>query len=292
MEVNTDLGWVEAAGYRLPPDPFFDIHKTLDCGQCFRWNRIAPETWAGVAGGRYLEIRQDEQGVLLKGCSKDTFQDFWRHYFDLDVDYGAVEALYQGLDPRVDEALQFGRGIRLLRQDFWETLISFVLSANNNIPRIQGLVSRLCEAAGEPLGEGICAFPEPDAVARLTETQLRETGMGYRAPFIQKLARSYAAGDWHESGWSGLESEAVRKELMRLPGVGPKVANCVLLFGLGRRDVFPVDTWMKKALATVDRDKPEEKMLLNCVAEGGRCRWTGYLQQVLFYSARTMKWEG
>lgn len=280
---------VEGDGIRLKPSLYLDLHKTFDCGQCFRW-RFSEGVWRGVAGTHTVTATADDRGWMLSPCTEAEFLSFWRGYLDLDRDYKALEALYRGLDARLDTALQLGQGIRILKQPFWETVVSFILSANNNIPRIQGMIERLCQAAGEPLAGGANGFPEPDAVARLTEAELRGLGFGYRAPFIVRLAQGFITGKWQESDFMTGTTAEIRKKLLELPGVGPKVADCILLFGLGRLDAFPVDTWIRKTLEDLDQGKPEEQKIMSCISDGLRCATIGYVQQVLFYSARYQKW--
>ncbi len=275
-------------GLLIPASPWFDPDRILDCGQCFRWRRDSEGLWSGVAGN--LPARLHRRGDTWHLASWRGSEPFWTDYFDLETDYEAVEEQYRGLDPRLDRALELGRGIRILRQPFWETTVSFVLSANNNIPRIQGMIGRLCEAAGEPLGEGLYGFPTPEAASGLSEACLRSLGFGYRAPFVVRLAEGFATGRWAEDRFRPETTAAARLRLLELPGVGPKVADCILLFSLGRRDAFPVDTWIKKTLAELDRGKPEEKHILNCLAAPCPDGFAGYVQQVLFYAARYQKW--
>lgn len=273
----------------MAPSEQIDIDKTLECGQCFRW-RYADNLWKGIVGSRVATIRKTEDGWLLEGCSEEEFLLFWAEYLDLGRNYGAMESLYKGLDSRLDAALEMGRGIRILKQPFWETVVSFILSANNNIPRIQGMIERLSEAVGEPLGDGCYGFPDPVAVARLTESDLRNMKFGYRAAYIVKLAQGFVSGQWSEEDFMSGATPEIRKKLLELPGVGPKVADCILLFGVGRLDAFPVDTWIRKTLESLDRDKPEDRKIMRCICDSG-CRDTiGYVQQVLFYSARYLKW--
>lgn len=283
-------GWaVEGDGIRLKDSLFLDLNKTFECGQCFRW-RYSEGVWRGVAGSRTVSIVHDKAGWKLSPCSEADFQEFWRIYLDMDRDYETLETLYKGLDTRLDRALSLGQGIRILRQPFWETVVSFILSANNNIPRIQGMIERLCKAAGELLEPGVYGFPEPEAIARLTEAELRAMGFGYRAPFVVKLAQGFLTEKWQVSEFMEGPTPDVRKRLLALPGVGPKVADCILLFGLGRLDAFPVDTWIRKTLDELDQGKPDELRIMSCISDSKCSATIGYVQQVLFYSARYQNW--
>lgn len=290
MCVDAALWAVEGPGIKIFRKPHLDLNKTLDCGQCFRWKRKA-EAWHGIVGNRTAVIREAADGWLLSPCTEQEFIEFWVRYLDLHRDYLAIEDLYRGLDSRLDEALDLGRGIRILRQPFWETVLSFVLSANNNIPRIQGMIERLARAVGDPLDHDRYGFPEPAAVSTLGESELRAMGFGYRAPFVVKLAQGFLASSWGDQGFIEGPTAEVRKRLLTLPGVGPKVADCILLFGLGRLDAFPVDTWIRKVLAKLDEGKPEAERILTCIGTQARCEAIGYVQQVLFYAARYEKWR-
>lgn len=285
-----NLEWyVEDGGIRLQRSEYMDIDKILDCGQCFRW-RIQDDVWRGVVDSRAFVIRRQKDSWLLEACSEETFRLFWARYLDLDRDYEAINSLYEGLDLRLDTALSLGRGIRILRQPFWETVLSFVLSANNNIPRIQGMIDRLSRAVGEPLGNDLYGFPEPKAVALLTEADLRDMKFGYRAVSVVKLAQGFLTGRWSEDAFITGSTPQIRKKLLELPGVGPKVADCILLFGLGRLDAFPVDTWIRKTLEELDQGKPDDRKIMRCLCDANGGGSIGYVQQVLFYSARYKKW--
>lgn len=289
MKTGKSEWFAENGGIVLPWSDYMDFNKMLDCGQCFRWH-VQDGIWHGIVGNRVVSIRKHEGGWFLEACSVDEFRKFWAEYLDLERDYMATERLYQGMDPRLDMALSLGRGIRILRQPFWETVVSFILSANNNIPRIQGMIDRLCRAVGTPLGSGLYGFPGPEAIGRLTEADLREMKFGYRASYIVKLVQGFLSGQWVEEDFQRGTTPQVRKKLLELPGVGPKVADCVLLFGLGRLDAFPVDTWIRKTLEELDKDKPEGRKIMRCLCDTGCSATVGYVQQVLFYSARYQKW--
>ena len=289
MENGTIKWKADTDGIHIPRSDYMDIDKTLECGQCFRW-RFTDGMWKGVVGSRTATIRSREDGWLVAGCSEQDFRQFWAEYLDLGRDYRAIESLYKGLDPRLDNALDLGRGIRILRQPFWETVVSFILSANNNIPRIQGMIERLCGAAGEPLGDNRYSFPDPHAVAKLTVENLRDMKFGYRAAYVIGLAQGFQSGRWSDGDFMAGSTPEVRKKLLELPGVGPKVADCILLYGLGRMDAFPVDTWIRKTLDTLDQGKNESQRIMSCMNETCRSDTMGYVQQVLFYSARYRKW--
>lgn len=231
----------------LTGDHAFSPEQTFLCGQCFRFD---PEEggFSGIAGGRYIRAEQNG-GETLLFCPEEDFETFWRGYFDLDRDYSAVRPLIAH-DPFLTEAERFGRGIRLLRQEPWEALCSFIISQCNNIPRIKSIVSRLCGTFGSPIPEGF-AFPSPEVLAALTPEELAPLRAGYRAEYIVNAARAVASGETDLEALRSLPTDDARRELMKLSGVGKKVADCVLLFGLSKTDAFPVDVWIKKVLQSV-----------------------------------------
>ena len=261
-----------------------DLAASFSCGQCFRWRPADGGAWAGVALGRAVTARSLKGGLhLFPAAPADA--GLWADYFDLARDYGAVEARILA-DARLRPALAAGRGIRILRQEPFETLVSFILSANNNIPRIRGIVERLCALCGRPLGQGAYAFPTPQALARQSEAALRAVGAGYRAPFVLGSARRVAEGFALAALRNAPLAEA-RKALCTLPGVGPKVADCVALFSLGHTAAFPMDVWMKRAVRALlfggGEMNPGE--LERAVAALGE--EAGIVQQFIFHYARS-----
>lgn len=226
-----------------------NLRKTLLCGQCFRWRETAPGIFSGTAGGRRLVLTQQNLPQLKQ-------DPFWRSYFDLDTDYDALHRQLSTLHPNLREAAQHGAGIHILRQDPWEALCSFILSQNNNIPRIQGIVDRLCGEsegtntldAGFQESPAAHPFPRPEALASLTETDLAPLRCGFRARYILDAARKVADGTVPLEKLRTSPLVEARTALMQIVGVGPKVADCTLLYGLHRMEAFPVDVWMKRAM--------------------------------------------
>ncbi|MBQ8896977.1 MAG: DNA-3-methyladenine glycosylase 2 family protein [Clostridia bacterium] len=231
----------------LTGDSAFSPEQTFLCGQCFRFDPDG-EGFSGIAGGKFIRA-EEKEGVTTLFCPAEDFESFWKGYFDLDRDYSAVRPLIAG-DPFLCEAEKFGRGIRLLRQEPWEALCSFIISQCNNIPRIKGIVSRLCQMYGAEV-EGGYAFPGAETLSGLEVSDLAPLRAGYRADYIINAARAVASGELDLQAVAGLPTDAARRELMALRGIGKKVADCVLLFGLGKTDAFPVDVWIKKVLNTV-----------------------------------------
>ncbi len=231
----------------------FDPAQTLDCGQAFRWREVpaedGPPFWEGAAGGRFLRLRR-EGDFLLLFCSPQDFESFWQAYFDLSADYEKMRADLSALSPVLTEAAAFAPGIRILRQDPWEALCSFLISQNNNIPRIKGILARLCALFGRPIpGTTLFSFPAPDDLFSRSPEELAPLGAGYRAKYLVDAAQKVRSGEIDLQKIARSSPEFGRNELQKIAGVGPKVAECVLLYGFHKMDCFPMDVWMKRAMA-------------------------------------------
>lgn len=217
----------------------FDLDETLDCGQAFRWEKNE-KGYSGYFLNRFLELEQTDNEIIFKNTSAQDFENVWTDYFDLDIDYSQIKACLSQ-DRTLSEACAFAGGIRLLRQDAWEALCSFIISQNNNIPRIKGIIGRLCEHYS--------GFPTATQLATETEESLAFLRSGFRAKYILDGAQRVAYGTTDLSEIAQMPIEEARRELMLIKGVGPKVAECVLLFGMYRTEAFPVDVWIKRVLA-------------------------------------------
>ena len=225
---------------------------TLHCGQSFRWSAEENASFSGIAFGRQTRVKEEPDGLLFIDTSIDDVKEIWADYFDLSAPYEkTMERLCQ--DSFLRSAFETFGYIRILNQEPWETLCSFIISACNNIPRIQGIVKRLCEAYGEPVGDGF-AFPSAEALAVKTAEDLAFLRAGYRAPYIIDAARKVAEGEIDFNKIRLLSENDARKELIKVNGVGKKVADCTLLFSLGFRDCFPVDRHIARATKTLYPD--------------------------------------
>lgn len=222
----------------------FDIEQTFLCGQCFRFNRTG-DGFGGTAQNRYIKLMQKDDGVLIE-ASKDDFKNIWLKYFDLDTDYDEIISTFPKNDAHLAKAIMHCGGIRLLRQDSFEALISFVISQNNNIPRIKGLIEALCREYGERIDTDAYAFPTPEA---LIDAHLDGMHLGYRAPYVLSAARDYYDGRLRPERICAMNYRNAKSEMLSTHGIGPKVADCALLFGYGFRQAFPVDTWIKKVMS-------------------------------------------
>ena len=253
----------------------FAPKHTFECGQCFRWFEKDGK-YEGVAMGKKLTVWADENALYMTS-TKEDFENIWRKYFDLDRSYESIAKAFTG-DEFFAQAVEYGLGLRLLKQDPWEALCSFIISQCNNISRIQKIVSTLCENFGEKI-EGGYAFPTAEKIALLELSDLDILRSGYRAKYILNAAKAVAEGEISFEKLESMQTDEARKYIMSLNGVGRKVADCFLLFGMAKYDAFPVDTWMKKAKDHYD--------IKNYGAHFGE--FAGIAQQYIFYYARSQK---
>lgn len=221
------------------------LEKTLFSGQSFRWEKKDEHLFFGISGRKELFVRQEENGITLLSVDEEDVP-YWYHYFDLGTDYDAILNRFQ--DETLKKTIQIHYGLRILRQQPYETLITFILSQNNNMKRIRGLVSRLCETWGEPLSNGY-AFPSPLKLYQLTEEDFAPVRAGFRTKYLIDATNKVVLRDVDLYGISSLSYEEGKKELLKIRGVGEKVADCVLLFGFYKMEAFPKDVWIKRALA-------------------------------------------
>lgn len=230
----------------------FSLEQICRSGQCFRMSRIGDGSYKIIANDQYIEVRQRGKECEFF-CDEQEFADFWENYFDLKTDYSACIARISPNDDYLKNAAAVGSGIRILRQDLWEMMVTFLISQQNNLPRIRRCIQNICEAYGEKKvnseGKEYCAFPRPEALAGLSEDALRTCNLGYRSKYVVRCARDVVSGASDREKISGMDYQQARKELLKLFGVGEKVADCVCLFGLHHLQAFPVDTHISQALA-------------------------------------------
>ncbi len=258
----------------------FSLKETLDCGQAFRWQEKEPDIWQGVAFGKYLKIGIDESKVTLYDTDKATFESVWQDYFDLERDYALIISVLSQNEV-LKKAAGFANGIRILRQEPWEALCSFIISQNNNIPRIKGIIDRLCSNFGDEITDGFYSFPSAKKISSLTLDDLAVLKSGFRAKYILDAANKVANGEIDLEALKIEDITVARQKLMTIYGVGEKVADCTLLFGLNKIEAFPKDVWIKKAMVTLfDGELP------SCAAE-----YAGIAQQYIFHFARMTKLE-
>ncbi len=228
--------------------PGFSAALSLDCGQAFRWSADENGFWHGVAYGRALTLRESEGEITLFNVDKTEFETVWRKYFDLDRDYEALKTAYRA-DENLKKAVDFCGGIHILNQEPWEALCSFIISQNNNIPRIKGIVARLCALLGNRLENGGYTFPSPEKIVEAGIDGLAPIRSGFRAKYIYDAAVRVKNGEIDFEKIRLMPLDEAAAELKKIKGVGDKVAACALLYGLGRVDAFPVDVWVKRILS-------------------------------------------
>lgn len=255
----------------------FDLNETFNCGQCFRWNEKSENDFIGVAKDKVLEIIKNENNIILKDVSEKEFKEIWFNYFDLGLDYDIPKKQISKLHPILKKASEFAPGIRILQQEPWEALCSFIISQNNNIPRIKGIVERLCANFGKRIKANYFTFPKAEVIANLTEDDLLCIRSGFRAKYILDAARKVSSNEINLSGIKEMPISEARAELMKIKGVGPKVADCALLYGLHMLKAFPIDTWMSKAMKEFFPDLTREDF----------GEYAGIAQQYVFHYIRT-----
>lgn len=268
----------------------FDLKQIFECGQCFRWDAVG-DAYIGVTKDKALKIYKSENKIILEDTTKNDWDTLFCDYFDMTRDYGKIkETLSQ--DDKMKEAISFGEGIRILRQDPFEALISFIISASNNIPRIKKIISSLCENFGEEImyqGKTYYSFPTPEKLASLTLSEIDIIRAGFRGKYIISAAKAVESGMLDLECLKNSSFEYAKSELLKLSGVGNKVAECVLLFGLSKHSGFPVDVWIKRIMeyCYFDSEVPADEILQFAKEKFGELG--GFAQQYLFYWARENK---
>lgn len=229
-----------------------NIGLSTDCGQSFRWTKNEDGSFHGIVGKKSIDIFQNNEEIIFKDTTKEDFENLWIKYFDLERDYEKICTAFD--DNYLKAACDEFYGIRILRQEPWETICSFIISQNNNIPRIKGIISRLCENFGEKINENDYSFPSYELLSELNEDDFAPLRAGFRNKYIMDAARKFASGELSIEEIEKMPIEEARRELMKIKGVGAKVAECSLLYGFGRIEAFPVDVWVKKIMAELYPD--------------------------------------
>lgn len=269
----------------------FSLSDTLLSGQTFRWVPYK-NGFRGIVGNRICVIEQEGDRLIFRNCSEDEFEGFWKGYFGFDVDYKSIRDTLC-YDKNVVKAMDAYGGIHIMRQPLWETVISFIISANNNIPRIMGIIDRLSTAFGKKCSSEFgdyYTFPTPEALNNATVEELHACGTGYRDVYIKKTAEAFATHSFDTELLYELSYPEAKKHIMTLCGVGPKVADCILLFAAGKENAFPVDVWVKKIVCRLYLTDKDEKTVsvkeIERFATEHFPRYAGYAQQVLFHYIR------
>lgn len=282
-------------------DDDLDLNVIAESGQCFRWEKIknksGPDIFRIIAGNRVLFICELSRGEYDLSCSENDFRSFWSGYFDCETVYREIRETVDPSDPFLSPAAEYGKGMRILRQEPFECLISFIISQRKNIPAIRACIEKLSSAAGERLDpsederkwlmerrvekrffEELYAFPTPPALATLGSDILKSCSAGYRAPYIRKAAEDVLSGELDLKGLEGKDDQELINELMKIYGVGKKVANCAALFGFHRLDLFPIDVWIERVLSShYEKGFPFDSYR----------PYNGVMQQYMFFYARS-----
>lgn len=253
-----------------------DLAQTLDCGQSFRWTQNDDGSFSGVAFGKSVRVALDGKTLYIHNADLNDYKNVWFSYFDLELDYGKIREEISKIHPVLKEAAKYAPGIRILRQEPYEALCTFIISQNNNIKRIKGIVQRLCENFGEEVEENVFAFPTAEKMAGLSPEDLSPLRAGFRARYLIDAAQKVAGGEVGFEKCRTLDYEEARKELMKIVGVGIKVADCTLLFGMHRIEAFPVDVWMKRAMEKLFPDMTPDDF----------GEYAGIAQQYIFHYSR------
>lgn len=269
----------------------FEPKHIFECGQCFRWDIEADGSYTGVAYGRILNVKKDKEDIIFSNTNLKDFNDIWVDYFDLNTDYGEIKNKLSN-DSILKEAINFGHGIRILNQDEWEILISFIMSARNSIPMIKKSLTMLSERYGKYIGEyngrKYYSFPEANVLDKLSLEEVKECKASFRAKYIISAATIVSSGETDIYRFKNLSTEDARKELMRFTGVGPKVSDCIMLFSMKKHDAFPIDVWVKRVMEYFYLKKDTSLKIIQEYGQDKFGEYAGYAQQYLFYYAREL----
>jgi len=281
--------------YKINNIKSFEPKHIFDCGQCFRWNEMADGSYTGTFGRNVLNVKKENKEIRFKGLVDGNIEDICNKYFDLDRDYEKIKKDLSKIDNNMKTSINYGEGIRLLNQDLWETIISFIISANNNIPRIKGIIDRISKTYGEKIvweGKEYYTFPTPKQLSKATIEDLRKLGLGFRDVRVYETTKIINAKKVDlEKLHKEENTQHVREILLTLPGVGPKVADCILLFStLKRLEVFPIDVWVRRVINKLYiKNENEEKVNKKEIEQLAKQKYgnlAGIAQQYLFYWKR------
>ena len=282
--------------YILKKTKTFDLKDIFECGQCFRWNKEENGSYTGIWKENIVNIKKEGQDYVFTGiCKNQNLEEEIYHYFDLDRNYEQIKKELSKKDKYMKTSIAYGKGIRILNQDLWETIISFIISANNNIPRIKGIIERLSKTYGNKIewnGKEYYTFPTPMQLKDVTVEEYRQLGLGFRDIRLYETTKMILEGkvDLQELK-NNPNTIEVREKLLTLSGVGPKVADCILLFSdLKRLEVFPIDVWVRRVMNDLyiqneDESKVSKKQIEK-IARNKFGNLAGLAQQYLFYWRR------
>lgn len=276
-------------------DDTFALKDIFECGQCFRWNKELDGSYIGVVKNNVLKIRKDGNEIKIKAMGEDDLQDLITDYFDLNRDYQKIKETLSKVDDNMRQSIEYGKGIRILNQDLWETIISFIISANNNIPRIKGIIEKIAKAYGKEIifeGKSYYTFPTIEELSNASVEELRKLGLGFRDVRVYETTKLIKEGKVNlEELQAEKDFQKLRNTLLTLPGVGPKVADCILLFSsLKRWEAFPIDVWVRRVMNELyihsEDESKVKKEQIKQIAYEKFGTLAGMAQQYLFYWKR------
>ncbi len=274
----------------------FEPKHIFECGQCFRWNENEKGEYVGVIKDGVLKVKKQENTILIRGVllNNANIKDVCNRYFDLNNNYEKIKSQLSQIDDNLKNSIEYGYGIRILKQDLWETIISFIISANNNIPRIKGIIERISKEYGKTIvwnNKEYYIFPTVEELSKATIQDLRRLGLGFRDKRVYDTTKIILENNkLIEQLENETNTEIVREKLLEFPGVGPKVADCIMLFSLKKFDVFPIDVWVRRVMNDLyikekDEEKVNKKQIENLAKEKYK-NLAGLAQQYLFYWRR------
>lgn len=280
--------------YQLENQEDFKLKHIFECGQCFRWNLQEDGSYIGVIKNAVIRVKQEDKTITFQAKCEGNLQTIITDYFDLNRDYKALKNALASVDNFMKNSIEFGEGIRILHQDFWECIISFMISANNNIPRIKKIIERISQKYGDKIEfeeNHYYLFPKPEQLAKASVEDLRNLGLGFRDKRVFEVTKKVVEGQLDLEKMKDLnDTKLLREELLKLNGVGPKVADCIMLFSLQKFDVFPIDVWVRRVMNELYiHDEKEEKISQKMLEELARKKFenmAGIAQQYLFYWKR------
>lgn len=266
----------------------FELAHIFECGQCFRWNKTKNGSYIGVAFGRVIEVEKKDSDIYIYNSTEEDFQKIWVEYFDLYRDYSEIKNILKK-DSLLEKSVIFGEGIRLLQQEPLEIIISFITSANNRIPMIKRAIENISKAWGEPLeykGKTYYAFPTIEKLKDVKEEDIEPCGVGFRGKYIVDTVNKIYRNEYDIEQIKSATDDECHKQLQNFMGIGPKVADCIMLFSMGKYSAFPVDVWVKRAM---QHFYLAPDVSLKKIRDFGRDKFgplSGFAQQYLFYYAR------
>ncbi len=280
--------------YILEDNNSFTPKHIFECGQCFRWNKEEDDSYTGIFGKNVINVKKENNKIIFKGIADGDIKQICRDYFDLDRNYEEIKYKLSKVDDNLKQSIKYGSGIRILNQDLWETLISYIISANNNIPRIKGIIERISKKYGEKIeynGKEFFTFPTPLELSKASIKDLRNLGLGFRDKRVFETTKIIVN---NPSILDELKEEkdvkVLREKLLEFPGVGPKVADCIMLFSLKKLEVFPIDVWVRRVMNDLyiknENEEKVSKLQIEKLAKEKYGNLAGIAQQYLFYWRR------